>query len=113
MALKSLKERKEDLIIQARKQKPSERNSYNEGMEKGIAVSFHSFSNLVEIYRKYQNNVKLLMDDEKQIWKKWVDYYERQTNISKLDYINCFNEWLFDYLFCNLVVNEEMFTSLY
>lgn len=113
MTLKSLKERKEDLISQAQKQKPSDKESYQDGIEKGIDESFHSFSDLVTTYLKYQNNVKQLMDDEKHIWKKWVQYYEQQTNISKSDYMNCFNVWLFDYLFCNPIVSEEMFTSLY
>lgn len=113
MALKSLKERKEDLIQQVQKQKILEKNTYTDGMKKGISVSFSSFSDLVTTYIKYQNNVKLLMNDEKQIWKKWVDYYEQQNNISKSDYMSNYNVWLFDYLFCNTIIGEEMFTSLY
>jgi len=113
MTLKSLKERKEDLIQQVQKQKQSEKNSYEEGMTKGISESFHSFSDLVTTYLKYQNNVKLLMSEEKQIWKKWIQYYEQQSNISKSDYIPSYNIWLFDYLFCNAIISEEVFTSLY
>ena len=113
MTLKSLKEHEEDLIQQVQKQRQSEKNTYEDGMKKGIADSFHCFSDLVTTYLKYQNNVKLLMSDEKHIWKKWVQYYEQQSNISKSDYIHNYNIWLFDYLFCNTVISEEMFTSLY
>jgi len=111
--MKSLKQRKEDLIKQMEKEKQSDTNTYCDGVKKGIKESFRSFSDLVTTYLKYQNNVKLLMNDEKQIWKKWVDYYEQQNNISKSDYMNSYNEWLFDFLFCNTIINEEMFTSLY
>jgi len=111
--MKSLKQRKEDLIQQIKKEKQSETNTYKDGVKKGITESFRSFSDLVTTYQKYQNNVKLLMNDEKQIWKKWVDYYEQQNNISKSDYMSSYNEWLFDYLFCNTIISEEMFTSLY
>jgi len=113
MTLKSLKECEEDLIQQVQNQRQSEKNTFEEGIKKGIADSFHSFSELIATYIKYKSNVKLLMSDEKHIWKKWVQYYEQQPNISKSDYINNYNIWLFEYLFCNTVISEEIFTSLY
>ena len=113
MVLKPLKERKEELIKQANKNKKTEKETYEEGMKLGISESFHSFSDLVTQYLKYQNDVKLLMSDEKQIWKKWVQYYEQQSNISKTDYMVSYNTWLFDYLFSNQINSEEMFSSLF
>ena len=113
MTLKALNERKEELIQQVQKNKKIEKETYESGMKTGIDESFHSFSNLISQYLKYQNNVKLLMSKEKIIWKKWVQYYEQQSDITKSDYINIYNTWLFEYLFCNTLNNEEIFTSLY
>ena len=113
MTMKSLIERKEDLIQQLKKQQTTKDQIYEEGRQSGIRQSFESFSDLVNTFLKYQDNVKLLMSEEKHIWKKWIDYYEHQSNISKLDYINSYNIGLFNYLFCNTIVNEEMFTSIY
>ena len=53
------------------------------------------------------------MSKEKNIWKKWIKYYEQQQDITKSDYINIYNTWLFDYLFCSTLNNEEIFASLY
>jgi hypothetical protein len=112
MVLKSIRERKDELIQKLSTMKETN-NSYDKGIKKGISEAFHSFSDLIEAYLKYQNNVKLLMSEEKIIWKKWILFYEQQSNIAKSDYINIYNEWLFDYLFCNRTLSEEIFTSLY
>jgi len=113
MTLKAINELKQEIIQQLGKNKNTGKETYEEGMKIGINESFHSFSDLIAQYLKYQNNVKLLMSKEKNIWKKWVKYYEQQQDITKSDYIIIYNTWLFEYLFCNTLNNEEIFTSLY
>lgn len=113
MSLKSLNERKDDLVKQVKKKKSEKKEAFEDGLKEGIDESFHSFSDLIEQYLTYKDNVKKLMTDEKSVWKKWVKYYENQSDISKSDYIDIYNTWLFDYLFCNELINGDMFTSLY
>jgi predicted CopG family antitoxin len=113
MTLKSLSERKKELIHQVSKNNISNKETYLDGMKIGIIDSFNSFSDLITQYLKYQNNVNLLMSYEKNIWQKWVNFYEKQSKISKADYIKVYNTWLFDFLFSNTFSHEEMFNSLY
>jgi hypothetical protein len=113
MTLKSLSERKKELIHHVNKNHDPNKETYQEGMKRGIIDSFDSFSDLITQYFKYQNNVKLLMSNEKNIWQKWVNFYEKQSKISKSDYIREYNTWLFEFLFCNTFTNQEMFNSLY
>ncbi len=113
MTLKAINELKEEITQQLGKNKKTEKETYENGVKTGINESFNCFSDLIAQYLKYQNNVKLLMSKEKNIWKKWVKYYEQQQEITKSDYINIYNTWLFDYLFCSAMNNKEIFTSLY
>ena len=112
MALKPLNERKEELIRQLQKNKQSNEN-YSDGIKIGINKSFQSFSDLIKQYLNYQNDVKKLMSEEQEIWKKWVQFYEKQQEIAKSDYIEIYNTWLFNYLFCNSMKKQELFSSLY
>lgn len=113
MSLETLPKLKKELINSNSSIPQSEQDSYLQGYKIGINQSFNSFHKLISQFKKYQNNVKLLMKDENKIWKEWVSYYENQPNISKSDYIDKYNEWLFDFLFCNQESGENTFTSLY
>ena len=111
MALEPLSELKICLEKKSNSLSKNEENSFSQGYKTGVEQSFFSFSKLVKKFEKYQNNVSLLMKEEKTIWKKWVSYYEQSPDISKHDYINKYNDWLFSFLFKE---NEEQsFTSLY
>ena len=111
MALESLNEIKTELTKKTSILSKNEENSFSNGYITGIEQSFFSFSSLIKKFQKYQNDVKLLMKDEKKIWKKWVSYYEQNSDISKNDYIGKYNAWLFDYLF--LENEEQTFNSLF
>jgi hypothetical protein len=79
--------------------KQNKDNSFDDGYQKGMQLSFETFTSLLNQYIKYKDNVKLLMKEQNETWKKWVSYYEKQNNISKSDYNQRFNTWLFDYIF--------------
>lgn len=115
MKLESLAEIKKDLSDNGKSKKSTNGNTkdFSDGYKKGIEESFNSFSQLINQFKKYQNNVKLLMNEEKKIWKQWVTYYEKQSDISKTDYLDKYNAWLFEYLFCNIAADSYSFDSLY
>jgi len=111
MTLESLDEIKTELTKKTSTLSKNEEDTFTKGYMTGIEQSFFSFSSLVKKFQKYQNDVKLLMKEEKKIWKKWVSYYEQNSDISKDDYIEKYNTWLFDYLF--LENKEPSFNSLF
>ena len=113
MSLEPLPKLQKELINSKSGKPESNKEAYSQGFKVGINQSFKSFHQLINQFKKYQNNVKQLMKDENKIWKEWVTFYEKQPNISKSDYIEKYNEWLFDYLFCNKETYENTFTSLY
>ena len=96
MKLKSLSKQREYLqeeIALAKDEK------YKEGFKEGIEKSFKQFEETIQLYKKYRNNIKLLMEEQNKIWKKWIEYYEKQSNIKKEDFLQKYNDWLFSYLF--------------
>ena len=111
MTLEPLNELRIGLEKKGNSLSKNEENSFSHGYKTGVEQSFFSFSKLVKKFEKYQDNVSLLMKEEKTIWKKWVSYYEQCPDISKNEYIEKYNDWLFSFLFKD---NEEQsFTSLY
>lgn len=103
--LLSKKKELNDIINNSNKYKINEK--YFEGIKKGIFDSFELFNSTIEFYKKYKDNVKLLMNEQKKIWVEWVNYYNGQNGIDKKDYKNRYNKWLFDYIFSNLKINEK------
>ncbi len=84
-------------------------NDYKKGFEKGIDESFKLFSKYAKNYSKYYNNIKLLLKEDKRTWKKWIEFYDKQKNINKENYLNIYNKWLFDYFFNFSTENELKF----
>ncbi|MEF8848978.1 MAG: hypothetical protein V5A68_07595 [Candidatus Thermoplasmatota archaeon] len=104
MNLKALKDKKKNIKKEIQEK---ETGSYSKGFQAGIEKSFQIFEFYIKQYKRYKNNVKLLMKEEKKLWKKWVNYYEKHSNIKTEEYENRYNEWLFENLFSDINLTEE------
>lgn len=100
MNIEPLKNKKQQIQnIQTKKTKNQE---YQQGFEQAINESFNLFAQYIDQYKRYKNNLQLLMKEQKTLWKQWVSYYEAQNNVDKNEYLNVYNNWLFDYLFTDI-----------
>ena len=83
------------------------------GFKKGVNDSFNVFASFVDLFKKYKNNVKLLMNEQKDVWLKFVQYYETQSDTNTSNYLSRYNNWLFDYIFYDINnVSPNDFLSL-
>ena len=41
------------------------------------------------------------MKEQQKVWKKWVEYYNGKSDIDNSNYLDKYNNWLFDYTFSN------------
>jgi len=80
---------------------------YLEGLKKGISESFNLFNSTIAFYKKYKDDVKLLMKEQNKLWIKWVDYYNNQTSIDNSNYKNRYNIWLFDNIILKINNDEK------
>ena len=62
----------------------------------------------VKFYKRYRNNIKRLLEEQKNVWKEFIVYYDSQQNMNKSDYIEKYNIWLFDYAFSDVVQSDEI-----
>ena len=100
MKLEPLPEKKLELTKDAsKKSKTNKENTFTTGYKTGVSNSFEAFSQLIQQYKRYKDNVKLLMNEQKPLWKSWVSFYEDQNNIAQSEYLDIYNKWLFDYIF--------------
>jgi len=76
-----------------------ERGEFCSGFEKGVDDSFDAFASFFDLYKRYKDNLKLLMNEQKPTWLEWVKYYEAKTDINKSNYFSRYNDWLFHYIF--------------
>ena len=79
--------------------KINENSEFYNGYKEGIENSFEVFASFIDLFNKYKNNVKLLMNEQKDVWEKFVKFYESQSNIDKSNYLSKYNSWLFEFLF--------------
>ncbi|HEC89729.1 MAG TPA: hypothetical protein ENI44_04005 [Thermoplasmatales archaeon] len=79
--------------------KTSEDKLYNKGYKEGVEEAFKQFEETIQLYNRYKDNIKLLMEEQNNIWKKWIEYYEKQKSITKEDFLQRYNDWLFSYIF--------------
>ena len=93
------------------KQKNSDGNFYL-GFVKGVDESFEVFDTYIDYYKEYKDDVKRLMNEQKNIWKEWVKFYEDQADISKENYLERYNNWLFDYIFSNISGDDSFFSMI-
>ena len=86
-----------------------ENKDFKKGFTNGVDSSFEVFKKYVDGYNRYYDDIKLLLKEEKNIWKKWVNFYEKQNNINKENLLKIYNKWLFNYFFKFSSENELIF----
>jgi hypothetical protein len=112
MKYEPLKDKKQKMKKEIHTSKDyKDRNEFSLGFEKGVDDSFNVFASYVDLFKRYKNNVKLLMDEQKDAWLKFVQYYESQKDINKSNYLSKYNNWLFDYIFCDNDTNSSDFLN--
>jgi len=102
MKCEPLKEKKQKIIkdiIKSTDNNVNNESEYYLGFKKGVDDSFETFASFVNLFKKYKNNVKLLMNEQNDVWKKFVNYYENQSDTNKSNYLKIYNNWLFEYIF--------------
>jgi len=92
--LKNKKQKMEKDIL-----KSTDKSEFYLGFKKGVDDSFIVFASYVDLFKRYKNNVKLLMNEQKDVWLKFVQYYETQSDMNTSNYLSKYNNWLFDYIF--------------
>jgi len=105
MKCEPLKDKKQKMMKDALKSTDNNINDESEfyiGFKKGVDDSFNVFASFVDLFNKYKNNVKLLMNEQKDVWLKFVQYYENQSDTNTSNYLNRYNNWLFDYIFYDI-----------
>ena len=104
--LQNKKEKMEKEIMKSKDKKIDDKSDFYLGFKKGIDDSFIIFSSYVDFFKRYQNNIKLLMEEHKDVWSEFIKYYEAQSDIDKTNYISRYNNWLFDYIFHDLKTSD-------
>ena len=85
----------------------------------GFVYEEDSIISAVRFFKNYSYNIKKLLNEEKNIWKKWIEYYNKlsasnnpnfiiNSEVNKLVYIDKFNEWLFNYSFSEITYEESI-----
>ena len=97
--LKNQKQKMKKNILASKDCSDKEKKEFILGFEKGVDDSFNAFASFFDVYKRYKNNLKLLMNEQNHVWSKWVQYYETQTDIKTSNYLCRYNDWLFDYIF--------------
>jgi len=115
MKFEPLKDKKQKIVkdfLVSNDKKIDEKSEYYFGFKKGVDDSFDVFASFVELYNKYKNNVKLLMNEQKDVWLKFVKYYDAQSDKSKSNYLSKYNTWLFNYIFhdINNLCDNDLFS---
>jgi len=62
----------------------------------------------VTFYKRYRNNIKRLLEEQKNVWKEFIVYYDSQHDMNKSDYLEKYNIWLFDYAFSDVVRSDDI-----
>jgi len=105
MKCEPLKDKKQKMIkdfLISNDNSIDDKSEFYSGFKKGVDVSFDVFASFVDLFKTYKNNVKLLMNEQKDVWLKFVKYYETQQDINTSNYLNRYNNWLFDYIFYDI-----------
>jgi len=97
--LRNKKQKMKKDILSSKEYSNKARNDLYVGYQKGVDDSFNVFASFFDLYKQYKNDVKSLMNEQKHIWSKWVQYHEAQTDITKSNYLSRYNDWLFNYIF--------------
>lgn len=97
--LKNKKEKMKQDILKSTKKSINDKSEFYLGFKKGVDDSFNEFASYVDLFKRYKNNVKLLMNEQKDVWLKFTQYYETQQDTNTTNYLSKYNNWLFDYIF--------------
>ena len=62
----------------------------------------------VTFYKRYRNNIKRLLEEQKNVWKEFIVYYDSQPDMNKSDYLKKYNIWLFDYTFSDVLQSDDI-----
>ena len=100
--LKSKKQKMKKDTLKSMKHDVPEKNKFYSGFEKGVDDSFDLFASVVDLYKRYKGDVKLLMNEQRKVWSEWVNYYDSQSDIDVSTYLDRYNNWLFDYAFSDI-----------
>ncbi len=116
MKCEPLKEKKQKImkdVLTSNDSKVNDESEFYLGFKKGVDDSFDTFASFVDLFKRYKNNVKLLMNEQKDVWLKFVQYYETQSDTNTSNYLNIYNNWLFEYIFYDINdMNPNDFLSL-
>ena len=116
MKCEPLRNKKQNIkknILASKDHSNKEINEFILGFEKGVDDSFDAFAMYFDLYKQYKNDLKSLMNEQKHVWSKWVQYYETQTDINTSNYLSRYNDWLFDYIFYDVnTTKSDDFLSL-
>jgi hypothetical protein len=111
--LKNKKQKMEKDILKSTDKTINDKSEFYLGFKKGVDDSFVIFASYVDLFKRYKNNVKLLMNEQKEVWLKFVQYYENQSDMNTLNYLSKYNNWLFDYIFNDVSdMDSDNFLSL-
>jgi len=105
MKCEPLKNKKQKImkdVLTSTDKKINNRSEFYLGYKKGVDDSFNVFTSIVDLFKRYKNNVKLLMNEQKDVWLKFVQYYETQSDNNTSNYLSRYNNWLFDYIFYDI-----------
>jgi len=105
MKCEPLKDKKEKImrdVLTSAENKINDKSEFYLGFKKGVDDSFNVFSSFVDLFKRYKNNVKLLMNEQKDVWMKFVEYYETQSDVNTSNYLSIYNNWLFEYIFYDI-----------
>jgi len=97
--LKNKKQKMEKDILKSTDKSINDKSEFYLGFKKGVDDSFILFASYVDLFKRYKNNVKLLMNEQRDVWLKFVQYYETQSDMNTSNYLSKYNNWLFDYIF--------------
>ena len=100
--LKNVKQKMMKDVLASTDNNINDKSEFYLGFKKGVDDSFNVFASFVDLFKRYKNNVKLLMNEQKGVWLKFVQYYETQSGTSASNYLNRYNNWLFDYIFYDI-----------
>jgi hypothetical protein len=100
--LKNKKQKMMNEVTSLIDKKINDKSEFYLGFKKGVDDSFNVFTSYVDLFKRYKNNVKLLMNEQKDVWLKFVQYYETQSDTNTSNYLSKYNNWLFNYIFLGI-----------
>ena len=112
--LKNKKQKMKKDFLNSTDNNVSDQSEFYLGYKKGIDDSFEVFASYIDLFKRYKNNVKLLMNEQKDVWQNFVKFYETQKGLNTSNYLGKYNSWLFEYLFDDLNnMENDDFLSLF